>query len=546
MAKNNIGLGINVNVGGNAKKAFGGIGNAFGQYSSLLPGGIDGTGSMIAKFGAAGVAVFGVTKLFGKLSHAVGQGIEDYENFSSQMAEVSTLLNQQQREDLPAISQKVIQMSKDYGQSTDTMTAGLYQAVSAGVAFEDSMEFMTKASMLAVGGVTDVATSVDGLVSVMNAYGLQIGDMDRISDLLFVTMKQGRTTIGELSASIGQATSIAFAMEVPIESLLASTAALTKVLPGTAESIVGIKQAMLTVQRQTPIFTKSAAKLGIAFDRSTVKEKGFVNWLFEAKKKLDDQGASMSDLFRNSQALNAVLALTTKTGMANYNKTMKEMAENTTATKDAFDVMAATMLFKEAQLEGAYKEFSITLGQMFGPIASSWIDFKIWFWGGMTGFLQDISRLWRSVGFTIEFWWTKLWQGIVFTTLEMTNRTINLFEPLIRAMESIGHLDKGTFNMIASATRSGADVAEKKLEDIEVQRQKFILEMEKDRLGLEGSLADSVRKGMEKRDMQRDLQGKSQTNVNLNNTVKLGNKKLHESQKSWEEEFLLRDFVPVR
>ena len=45
---------------------------------------------------------------------------------------------------------------------------------------------------------------------------------------------------------------------------------------------------------------------------------------------------------------------------------------------------------------------------------------------------------------------------------------------------------------------------------------------------------------------EQDKKPKDKQVVNVNNNIDLGGKKIHESRRSWEEEFLLRNFVPVR
>ena len=120
------------------------------------------------------------------------------------------------------------------------------------------------------------------------------------------------TTIGELSNSIGNVAPIAASMGVGIGEVLSMTATLTKVGLTTGQSVTGIRQAMVTVLKQSPQFVKAAQKYGIAYDKATVKQMGFAKWTKMASDKVKEQGGKISDLFRSVEAMNSVIALTGK------------------------------------------------------------------------------------------------------------------------------------------------------------------------------------------------------------------------------------------
>lgn len=56
--------------------------------------------------------------------------------------------------------------------------------------------------MAAVGGVTELETAVDGITSVVNAYGDDVLSAAEASDLMFTAVKLGKTDFTQLSASL--------------------------------------------------------------------------------------------------------------------------------------------------------------------------------------------------------------------------------------------------------------------------------------------------------------------------------------------------------
>ena len=148
--------------------------------------------------------------------------------FEKAMAEVSPLVDETP-EGMKRLSDSVRKLSVEYGQAPTDQARALYQVISAGAqGAAEQMENLEAANKLAVGGVTDVATAADGLTTVLNAYAADGLTATDVSDILFTTMKGGKTTIGELSGSIGNVATIAAQTGVDFDQLGAAVATLTK------------------------------------------------------------------------------------------------------------------------------------------------------------------------------------------------------------------------------------------------------------------------------------------------------------------------------
>ena len=67
-----------------------------------------------------------------------------------------------------------------------------------------ALAFLKTAQKGAVGGVSDLETAVDGLSSVVNAFGKESIDAGRASDIMFTAVKQGKTTFAEISGNTSE------------------------------------------------------------------------------------------------------------------------------------------------------------------------------------------------------------------------------------------------------------------------------------------------------------------------------------------------------
>lgn len=247
--------------------------------------------------GAAGIAV------------AVQQSVQNYTQFEGKIREVSTLLDD--TSGLDNLTQKTRELAREYGTAPVEQAQALYSIISAGAGTAaEQTDLLTAANKLAVGGVTDVNTAADGLTSVLNAYGLKAGDSARISDGLFAAMKAGKTTVGELSSSLGQVTPIAAQTGVNFEEVAAATATLTKGGVSTSQAVTQLRGIISSVLKPSKEAADLARELGIGFDVQALKAKGLSGFLEDVADKTGGNAEQMAVLFGQVEALGGALSLT--------------------------------------------------------------------------------------------------------------------------------------------------------------------------------------------------------------------------------------------
>ena len=94
-----------------------------------------------------------------------------YSKFESGLTNVLTLLDQGQVKEFGKDLEKVQEMAVKMGFSIDDSSKALFDNISALGASKSSIATFKEAQKLAIAGVTDLSISVDGLTSIMNAYG---------------------------------------------------------------------------------------------------------------------------------------------------------------------------------------------------------------------------------------------------------------------------------------------------------------------------------------------------------------------------------------
>lgn len=286
-------------------------------------------------------------------------------NFDSAMREVNTmmLLNEEQFQEL---SKDVRQLSKDIGVDAVASAKALYQAISAGIPKENVLTFLEIATKAAIGGVTDTATAVDGLTTVINAFKMPVEKAQWVADIMFTTVKGGKTTFEELSASMSLAAPIAASLGVKFEDVMATIATLTKQGTPTAMAFTQVKSAMVALMKPTKEMNDLIALTGFETGEAMFQTLGFAGTMDALRTAANNNNEVLAKAFGRVEALNAVLGVTgdnAEMAAADID-TMTEASGSATA---AFDEMEKTAARKFEKLKAQFKDTAMTLGNALMP-----------------------------------------------------------------------------------------------------------------------------------------------------------------------------------
>lgn len=296
---------------------------------------------------AEGKAAGRVGAFFKKMAVAGGAAIVataakslfDFSGFQSSMNEVFTLLPGISGKAMDEMTGQVKSFSKEFGVLPDQVVPALYQALSAGVPPDNVFEFLETAQKAAKGGVTELATAVDGISSVVNAYGADVLSATQASDLMFTAVKLGKTTFDELSRSLFNVTPTTAALGVKFGDVTAALAAMTAQGVPTSVATTQLRQLFVELSKAgtgtAKVFEEISGKSFKEFIAAGGDTQGALKLLEQHAK---DSGVGINDLFGSVEAGSAALALT-GSGTDKFTDSLAGMAESAGATQGAFDRM---------------------------------------------------------------------------------------------------------------------------------------------------------------------------------------------------------------
>jgi TP901 family phage tail tape measure protein len=164
-----------------------------------------------------------------------GIAIKEAGQFNEAIAETGTLFNATS-EQTDYLSERVRDFASTSTSNIATINESMYNAISATGDWENAHILLAQAEQLGVAGASNLGTATSALTTVMGAYGDKAGTAEEVSDALFVTVQNGKTTLNELESSIGRVATISATSNVSVDMLGAAMAALTVSTGNTSES----------------------------------------------------------------------------------------------------------------------------------------------------------------------------------------------------------------------------------------------------------------------------------------------------------------------
>ena len=170
-----------------------------------------------------GAAVVGAGVMAGAATKFFGDAIKQQHAFQ----ETFTLMPDTTEKEFDVITRQAKDLAARMNIEWKDMSQGLYNALSAGIPKDNIMSFMEQASMAAVGGVATLNQAVDVGTTALKAMSSMGYTTKQVFDILFTTVRKGKTTLPELASSIGFLLPVANAYKVSLEEVSAMIATLT-------------------------------------------------------------------------------------------------------------------------------------------------------------------------------------------------------------------------------------------------------------------------------------------------------------------------------
>ena len=302
----------------------------------------------------------------GAATAAFGFAVKTASDFETGMREVNTLVNLSESQ-FASLSKQTRDLAKDMGVDAVGATKALYQAISAGQSPADALGFLEVAARASIGGVTDLETAVDGLTTIVNAFGMESSEVGHVADVMFATVRGGKTTMDELSNSMFQAAPVAAAAGVSLEEMSAAVATITKQGTPTKVAMTGLRGAMLGLLRPSEDMRILLDELGFSTGRSAIEQLGLVGALDAVRTATKGNDEQLAKAIGSMEGLTPVLQVTGD-NLRTFKKDLHDISTAAGASDKAFKEMQKTSARQFDLMKATFTELKISVGTTLLPI----------------------------------------------------------------------------------------------------------------------------------------------------------------------------------
>lgn len=334
----------------------------------------------------------------GAIVGGFGLAVNSASSFEKSMSNVSTLLDTNV-EDMDKMSKEVLNLSKTLPVPIEELTASLYDIRSAGIPAKDAMQALATSGKLAKAGLSSTSEATNILTSAMNAFKSEGLSSDEIANLLFKTVKAGKTNMADLSQAFGANAAIIQSAGVKLSDFQAATAALTVTGAPASQAQNQLKASIVALQKPTAEMTKIFKKLGVSSEKDLIAKEGSLVGAFNAVNKAGTgMGINLAKAWSSTEASSAVTGLLGANNQA-YIDTLKDMQSGTDALTGAFAKQQETTASKVQLAKNNMEALSITIGTQVAPILSSLIDVITPIITSFTTWISENPKLTKTIAF---------------------------------------------------------------------------------------------------------------------------------------------------
>lgn len=293
--------------------------------------------------------------------------------FEEKMSNVSTLIDTN-TESIENMGDKVLALSTKLPVPIEELTASLYDIRSAGISADKQFEVLEASAKLSAAGLATVSEATNLTTSAMNAFASEGKTAAEINNILFKTVKFGKTTVAELSQAFGSVAPIIQSSGTSLADFSAATAALTTLGTPAAQAQNQLKASIVSLQKPSAEMEKVFKKLGVTTDKELISKFGGLVGGFDAVNgAIEEMGLNSAKTWRSTEALGAVTSLTGATNEA-YLTTLKSMTNGVDDLSTAYDKQAKTGKAQMQIAKNNMQSLAITLGKTLIPIITQLVE----------------------------------------------------------------------------------------------------------------------------------------------------------------------------
>jgi len=300
----------------------------------------------------------------------VGNAIKTAVSFNKSMSNINTLFDDN-GESVAELKKGIKDLLKTVPKNSEELGASAYAIVSAGITdTSDALKILEASAKLSVVGLGSVEDATTLMVLAQNNFKNSTLSAEEKANVLFKTVRNGITTVAEMSQSFGLLAPLFETVGGSLEEMSAATAALTQVNKSASISQNSLKAGLVSMSKPTKEATELIEKLvgndGTFAD--LVKKSGGVVAAWGAMQKATEGNTEQfAKAMGSGEALTAIISLLGSQSDS-FTSSMDSMTDGTNVLSEAYKKQTKEMWAQWEVLKNNLNVEMIELGNKILPM----------------------------------------------------------------------------------------------------------------------------------------------------------------------------------
>lgn len=240
---------------------------------------------------------------------------------------------------------------------------------SAGLRGKDATDALTASAQAAALGLGETATVADLVTSAMNAYGPEVLEAERATEILLAAVREGKADATQFAGSLGSVLPVASAMGATFEEVTGAVAAMTRTGSNPAEAVTQLTGVLMGIQRPADDAAEAFDKYGISAEelRTTIREEGLLVALQDLQTATGGNADAFAAMFPNLRGYRGILDLLGESAGITAD-VMENTADSVGLLDDSLDILGQTSTsYNWNQLKASFGDIGREVGDTVNP-----------------------------------------------------------------------------------------------------------------------------------------------------------------------------------
>jgi len=271
--------------------------------------------------------------------------------------------------------------------------AEAYYDIAGGVADASvRMDTLNAAIALSEAGQANLTASTQGLISVMNSYGLSADQAMMAADVFTQTVGMGVGSMDQFVAAMSPIAGLAASNGIEFDRLGSMMAWMTTKGVGASEAATQIKAAMVAIQKPNEAMKKGLQAIGAESAEAALKQWGLEGTLGRLKQAFGGNTTAMAEALGSTEALNAA-TLINASGYEEFLTTFQDTMSGVTDAARGVQLQAFSAQW--SMFQNTLSAIATDIGLAVLPALNSLVS-------GARGMIQDVQTL--GLGGALQKW----------------------------------------------------------------------------------------------------------------------------------------------